>query len=145
MIKRIKYSKKNWKVNSWKNKKPKKSKKKVGLYIITTLNNFYLVCVDLASAQKRVLTFMSGGLIKSYGRFNRKKYRTVEMAARRISFFLKQHKIKTVVLVLRSHFRKKFLRSICEGLRYHKIFFNEFYDRRRLAHNGCLKPKKRRL
>ena len=127
------------------NKKNLNYKKNVGLYIFNTLNNFYLVCVDLATPEKRVLTFISGGMVNSHKRFNRKRYYTVELCSRKISFFLKKHKIKRVSLILRSYFRKRFLKSICLGLSYHKVFFNKVYDWRRIAHNGCLKSKVRRL
>ncbi len=125
--------------------KSNKIKKKIGIYLYNTLNNFYIICIDLANIRKRVLAFVSGGMVNSYKRFNRKKYYTVELCTRKIGFFLKQKKIFKVALILKSFFRKKFLRTILKGLKYHKIYLNRIYDRRTIAHNGCLKSKKRRI
>lgn len=128
-----------------KKKNENKVNKKIGIYLYNTLNNFYILCIDLANIRKRVLAFVSGGMVNSYKRFNRKKYYTVELCTRKISFFLKQKKIFKVALILKSFFRKKFLRTVLKGLKYHKIFLNKIYDRRSIPHNGCLKPKKRRI
>ena len=127
------------------NYKKLKINKKIGVCLYTTLNNFYIIVIDYSIKSRPILSFVSGGMINSHKRFNRKRYHTVELCTRKISFFLKKHNLKIVSLFLYSFFRRKFLRVFLRGLKYHQVFLRRIYDFRRIPHNGCLGPKVRRI
>jgi hypothetical protein len=84
-------------------------------------------------------------MINSLKRFNRKRYYTIELCTRKISYYLKKHKLVIVSLFIYSFFRRKFLRVFLRGLKYHQVYLRRIYDFRRIAHNGCVLPKIRRI
>lgn len=122
-----------------------KIKPKIGVCLYTTLNNFYILVIDYSIKSRPILAFVSGGMINSHKRFNRKRYHTVELCTRKISFYLKKKKLRIVSLFIYSFFRRKFLRVFLRGLKYHRVYLRRIYDFRRIAHNGCVLPKVRRI
>lgn len=122
-----------------------KIKPKIGICLYTTLNNFYILVIDYSIKSRPILAFVSGGMINSHKRFNRKRYHTVELCTRKISFYLKKKKLRIVSLFIYSFFRRKFLRVFLRGLKYHRVYLRRIYDFRRVAHNGCVLPKVRRI
>lgn len=155
----------------------------IGLCIYRTVNNFYLICLDFTGLKKKILYFISGGiLLHTKQRNNRTNFYTVQLCSRKVSYFIKKKKqqisklflintnnlnfqksstqnIKNkfryfsqsskkdlnLFLILFSFIHKSFLKSVLKGLKFHKVFFTKIYDRRRLAHNGCLSSKIRRI
>jgi len=113
--------------------------------LYTTLNNFYILVIDYSIKSRPILAFVSGGMINSHKRFNRKRYHTVELCTRKISFYLKKKNFRIVSLFIYSFFRRKFLRVFLRGLKYHRVYLRRIYDFRRVAHNGCVLPKVRRI
>jgi hypothetical protein len=120
-------------------------KRKIGVCLYTTLNNFYILVIDYNIKSRPILAFVSGGMINSHKRFNRKRYHTVELCTRKISFYLKKKNIRIVSLFIYSFFRRKFLRVFLRGLKYHRVYLRRIYDFRRVAHNGCVLTKVRRI
>jgi len=124
----------------------KKNKRKtniIGIYLYNTFNNYYIVCFDPIS--RKILSFISCGMVYSLKRYNRKNKYTLELCGRRIALLLKNNNYKFAFLVLKSYFRKKFLKSTIKGLRFYRLRIRTIYDHRILPHNGCLKRKARRL
>lgn len=122
-----------------------KLKRKIGVCLYNTLNNFYILVIDYSIKSRPILAFVSGGMINSHKRFNRKRYHTVELCSRKISYYLKKRGFRLVSLFIYSFFRRKFIRIFLRAMRYHWIYLRRIYDFRRKAHNGCVLRKVRRL
>jgi len=133
--------------SSYKNSIKKQAKKRksniIGIYLYNTFNNYYIVCFNPIS--RKILSFISCGMVYSLKRYNRKNKYTLELCGRRIALLLKNNNYKFAFLVLKSYFRKKFLKSTIKGLRFYRLRIRTVYDHRILPHNGCLKRKARRL
>jgi small subunit ribosomal protein S11 len=114
------------------------------VYIISTYRN---IIITISDSQGHVLHRVSAGSTKgaSFKKAVRKKPFPATSAGKEVAAWLKNHKLRKLIVFLKGVGRGKSRKYVLKALEKQKLIIYGITDLTSIPHNGCKKPKKRRL
>lgn len=121
-----------------------KHSKLVKVYIVSTYRN---VIVTITTSTGKVLHRVSAGSAKgaTFKKSLRKKPYPATSAGKEVASWLKKNKVRKIIIFMKGVGRGKNRRFVLKSLERQRILILAIKDMTALPHNGCRKPKKRRL